>query len=126
MDPNKYIVLYQGNCRFCNWCKDFVLRQTPVSQFEFIPIESEAGIKLIKELQLMITGDHPNSIVVLNTGFEPKYKWRACLEVMRHLSTPLKILRVVLLVIPVGLGNRMYDWGGRNRDLLCWLVGSGN
>ncbi len=125
-DQEKIVVLYQGTCSFCNWCRELILRHSVPDKFEFIAIESEAGIRLIKEKQLMITVEHPNSIVVMNPTFAPKYKWQACMEIARQGDWQFQLLSTLLLVVPTWLGNRMYDWSGRNRALLCKLVNCSN
>lgn len=115
-------MLYQGTCRFCNRCREFILKRVPTGSFEFVAIESELGKNLIKDQHLAITVDHPDSIVVLNLGLTPKYKWQACLEIVRHLAWPIRFGRLIMLVIPNWLGNKIYDWSARHRDFLCKIV----
>ena len=117
-----FIVLYQGTCRFCNWCREFVLSRSAFGRFEFVAIESERGGTLIRELDLDVTQEHPASIVILGADFAPKYKWQASLEISKHLSWYMRLLRLVLLLVPNSLGNALYDWIGRHRGLMCQIV----
>ena len=123
---NTFIVLYQGTCRFCNWCREFVLKRSEFGKFEFVPIESERGGTLIRELNLDLTQEHPVSIAVVGNGFAPKYKWQASLAIARHLSWYMRLLRLALLLVPKSLGDAVYDWIGRHRGLMCKIVGCRN
>jgi len=121
-NQTQVIVLYQGTCRFCNWCREFVIKHASANKFEFVAIESERGGLLIKEKQLNITQEHPDSIAVIEEDLAPTYKWQACLEICRHSSWTLRLLRLPLLLIPNRLGEALYSWIGRHRGLLCKLV----
>lgn len=118
----KIVVLYQGECLFCNWCRCFLEKRDIRKVFKFVAIKSEEGIALIQEHTLHITIEHPDSIVVIVPEEEPKYKWQACLELLHQASWVLMLLRVLLLPIPLWLGNRIYDCIGRHRGLLCRIV----
>lgn len=122
MSPNKIIVLYQGDCRFCNWCKDLVLRFDTKKVFEFIPIKSIAGVNLIKTQQLIIEPNHPDSIAVLKAGADPKYKWQACITIASESSGFLKLFGWCLKWVPNWLGDWGYVWIGKHRGFMCRLV----
>jgi predicted DCC family thiol-disulfide oxidoreductase YuxK len=122
MDQAQLIVVYQGTCSFCNWCRLFVEERDFRKTCSFIALESDAGIKLIAEQGLVINQLRPESIVVLISGHEPYYEWIACLRIGEKLSSPWRQLAFAMHFIPTGIGNGIYRWASKHRGFLCSIV----
>lgn len=119
----KITTLYQGDCTFCNWCRDFVLKRDKDNTFQFIDIKSEEGSRIIEELRLNIHPDKPDSIALIGRENDILYKWSAGIFICSKLTLPMRVLGKILeKTIPKRLGDEIYDWVGRHRDLMCQLT----
>lgn len=118
-------VLYQGDCSFCNWSRRFVKRRDNKNQINFIAINSDVGNKLILKNNLSLDRNKPKTIVAIDHESRIFTKWRAVMEILRHLNKSMRLLRLILLVIPNTWGDKIYYWSSRNRGLLCRLVRCG-
>lgn len=118
----KIIVLFQGNCPFCNWCRVFAEKRDRTKQLLFVEIESETGNELIRAHRLSIDPQHPQTIVVISPDGGTTHKWQASFQIGKQLHSPWRQLAHVMSYLPHSLGDKMYDWVGAHRAMLCQLV----
>ncbi|HRP88962.1 MAG TPA: DCC1-like thiol-disulfide oxidoreductase family protein [Edaphocola sp.] len=102
------LVLYDGDCGFCNRSVLFILKRDQKDYFRFVALQSPLGIA-IKE-QYNIQSD---SIVLIEkeTAYEQS---EAVLKIGKHLRF-LKTISALALYLPRGLSNKVYDIIARNR-----------
>ncbi len=119
----KVIVVYQGTCGFCNWCRRFVEKRAMLdTDFVFLALEEEEGKRSLELHGAQIDFSKPDSIVVLKQGTKPLYKWDASLLIGSRLSFPWRQLAVVMKVVPSTWGDGLYNFVAAHRSLLCQFV----
>src|SRR5271165_4509855 len=95
-DRATVLVLFDGDCAFCNNAVNFIRRHSAPRQFEFEPSGSERGQAILKQNGLPA---EPKSIVLL-TGGRAFLRSSATLRIARGLRWPWPIFSVFLLVPP--------------------------
>ncbi len=96
------MILFDGVCNLCEGVVNFVIRRDPRAHFRFAPLQSEAGLRLLREHGLA-TGDRDTWVLI--DGAEHYQNSDAGLRVARELAGPWRAL-VVLYAIP----RRLRDW----------------
>ena len=101
------VILFDGECNFCNGAVQFIIRRDPQGVFKFASLQSEAGRALLP------AGFDADSIVVVEGGKVLVYS-DAALRVAAGLSWPWSMGRFGR-VIPRGVRDGLYRWFARNR-----------
>lgn len=104
------IILFDGECHFCDRSVQFILKRDRHGYFKFASLQSELGQKLLKKHQIPTDTDS----FVLVTSKQAYVKSTAALKVVRHLTGLWKILYIFILV-PRPLRNFVYDVIAKNR-----------
>lgn len=104
------IILFDGDCSFCNQSVQFILKRDPEKVFQFASLQSELGQCLLKQHNIPSTMD---SLVYVE-GARCFVKSTAALRICRHLRHVWKVF-VVFLVIPSQLRDVVYDVVAKNR-----------
>lgn len=109
----KYILLYDGDCRFCNRWVQWVVDRDRDNLFRFAAIESEFSKDLHNHLNINIDADSIAIVSIeslkdekLNTLFLYKSKAVSCLFLNLK---PSSLLYKVLKVTPRFLADFVYD-----------------
>lgn len=110
-EPRRAVVLFDGVCNFCNASVNFIARRDPVGQFQFAPLESDVGRKLLAETGL--AGQDIDSVVLVD-GERAFVKSTAALRIARQLRGAWPLM-AVFLVVPRFLRDAVYDFIARNR-----------
>ena len=105
------ILLFDGDCSMCSASVQAVLKIDRRAQFRFLPIQSERGGQVYRELGLDPTV--PDTAVLI-TGGRAYTKSDCILRAAIMLGLPWSILAVGLLV-PGRLRDAIYDVIARNR-----------
>lgn len=104
------IVLFDGECNFCNQSVQFIMKRDQLKQFKFASLQSDAGKRLLETYNIPKTMD---SVVFIDE--EQAYvKSAAALNIALHLNAFWKLL-YVLIIVPAPLRNRVYDFVAKNR-----------
>ena len=106
------VVVFDGECRFCNGWIDFLLRFDKKDTFRFSARQSEAGAGFA--LQSGIPAGGAGSIIVVE-GERIRLRSDAVLRMLSLLGFPFSLL-VVFRLIPAGLRDAVYDLIARNRQ----------
>lgn len=109
------IVIFDGECVFCNRWVDFLLRFDRRDVFRFSARQSPAGASLLQRIGLPETG--VGSIVLVDRG-AVQLRSGAVLRMMTLLGFPFSLAAVFRLV-PTVLRDPVYEWLARNR--LKWF-----
>ena len=105
------IILFDGVCKFCNSSVNLIIRHDKRDRFKFAPLQSAAGIALLKRFDL--DTEKMDSFVLIDE--ENVYmKSTAVLRVLRSLGFPYNLLYAGI-VLPAGLRDQLYNWFAKNR-----------
>ncbi|WP_139892425.1 MULTISPECIES: thiol-disulfide oxidoreductase DCC family protein [unclassified Bacillus (in: firmicutes)] len=106
------IVLFDGECNFCDKSVQFIIKRDPKGIFVFASLQSEAGQQLLKEYHVP---EGIDSLILLEPDNHKYYmKSSAALRICKHLSGLWSMLYVFKLV-PRTIRDRVYDLIARNR-----------
>jgi len=109
------VVVFDGECAFCNRWVDFLLRFDRNDVFRFAARQTESGALLLRQTGLPEAG--VGSIVLVENG-GVQVRSAAVLRMLGLLGFPFS-LAVIFRLIPPGPRDLMYDWFARNR--LKWF-----
>jgi predicted DCC family thiol-disulfide oxidoreductase YuxK len=104
------IVLFDGECHFCDWGVQFIIKRDPKELFHFASLQSAVGQELLERYRVPLDID---SIVLIEQG-TVYVKSNAVLRICRHLRGAWKLLYIFKL-IPISIRNSVYDWIAKNR-----------
>lgn len=108
---DKYIIVFDGVCNFCNFWVNFVIDRDPADKFRFASLQSDIGAELAREAG--IDASDPDSFILRYKG---KYYTRssAGLMVAKELGFPMKLL-YPFIYLPEGLRDMAYNLIAKNR-----------
>lgn len=112
MNTAKKIILFDGVCNLCNGAIQFIIKRDHKNIFQFSPLQSEIGKKLISERNIDVAVI--DSIILIEPNVAYFTKSTAALEIGKHLRG-LQTLSFILLWLPESLRNIVYDFIARNR-----------
>lgn len=105
------IILFDGVCKFCNGSVNVIIRHDKHDRFKFAPLQSAAGIALLKRFDL--DTEKMDSFVLIDEG-NVYMKSTAVLRVLRFLGFPYNLLYAGIIV-PAALRDQLYNWFAKNR-----------
>ena len=97
------IVLFDGECNFCNGSVRFILERDPGGRFQFAPLQSDTGRRLRAEHGV---AENVDSIVLIEDGQVSTYS-TAALRIARGLRGPASWL-YALIAVPRFLRDPAY------------------
>ena len=106
----KRIVLFDGDCNFCDTNVQFIIKRDPAAHFLFTSLQSEAGQKLVGQHSIPSDVD---SLVLIENG-KAFTKSSAALRIAKKLDGLWHLL-FLLILIPRPIRNGVYDFVARNR-----------
>ncbi|MFB1052095.1 thiol-disulfide oxidoreductase DCC family protein [Paraliobacillus sp. JSM ZJ581] len=104
------IILFDGECNFCNKSIQFIIKRESHDYFKFASLQGEVGQNLLKKNQLPLDVD---SFVLIKDD-RVFLKSDAALRICRHLKGLWKLL-TILLIIPRPIRNTVYSIVANNR-----------
>lgn len=107
---NKHIILFDGDCNFCNFWVNFVIENDKNDSFRFASLQSKKGKELIEQTQLKSDLD---SVVLISNNIA-RTKSSAALHIAKHLKGWFQIA-FVLIVVPKFIRDIFYDLIAKNR-----------
>lgn len=116
IDTTKYYVFYDGDCGFCNFWVQWILKNDHKDQFMFASLQSEFGQKFLKERDLE------------NNVFSTLYLWKPQSFYVTKSEAALRIAKVLggkyaligyLNFFPTSINNLFYDKVAANRQKLA-------
>jgi|SRR5690625_326050 len=104
------IILFDGDCSFCNQSVQFIIKRDPSAHFHFASLQSKSGQTLINQHNIPQNID---SLLLINNG-----KWfsksSAVLHICKNLNGFWKLL-YPLLLIPKPIRDICYHIIAKNR-----------
>ncbi|MEW6361903.1 MAG: DCC1-like thiol-disulfide oxidoreductase family protein [Acidobacteriota bacterium] len=120
------IILFDGECNFCNFWVNFIIRHDKTEQFHFAGIKSEIGSDLLSQHANggIDISNLPDSVILLENG-QIYTESKAALKILRRLSNfwPLYYLFSLIpgfILDPVYrfIAAHRYRLFGRNNECL--------
>ncbi|MHA6259151.1 thiol-disulfide oxidoreductase DCC family protein [Sporosarcina sp. CAU 1771] len=106
----KRIILFDGECNFCDSSVQFIIKRDPAAHFLFTSLQSEVGQKLVKEQN--IPSDVDSLVLIENNKVYTRST--AALRIAKKLDGLWHLLYLFILVPPV-IRNGFYDRFAKNR-----------
>ncbi|MBK8622050.1 MAG: DUF393 domain-containing protein [Saprospiraceae bacterium] len=108
------VILFDGDCTFCNFWVQYVLKRDKKREFYFSPLQSDGAKSLISSLDKRL--QETDSIIVL---FKKKVfdKSDAVFVILKALNHPA---RYIWYISPKFLRNVVYDLIAKYRHRLFW------
>jgi predicted DCC family thiol-disulfide oxidoreductase YuxK len=106
------VVVFDGECLFCDRWVNFLLRFDRRDVFRFAARQTESGALFSRQAGLPETG--AGSIVLVEQGVV-RLRSAAVLRMLGLLGLPFS-LAAIFQLIPGALRDVMYDWIARNRS----------
>jgi predicted DCC family thiol-disulfide oxidoreductase YuxK len=108
---NKSIVVFDGVCNFCNGSVNFIIARDPAHHFIFASVQSETGIKVLREFGF--DERSVDTFVLIKAG-RCFVRTDAALEIAKGLSAPWPIFHA-LKIIPRPIRDCFYRLLADNR-----------
>lgn len=104
------IILFDGECHFCDQSVQFIIKRDPHASFKFASLQSHIGQKIRYDY---IIPQHIDSIILIE---DDQYfvKSTAALRICKRLKGAWKI-GFFFLVIPTPVRDLVYDYVAKNR-----------
>ena len=103
------IVLYDGDCNFCNNWVYFIKRKLKKNKISFIPFNSFKGIEIVEKLEIK----NQNSVVYIENEII-FFKSKAVFKICKQLELPYSLI-YVFKILPDFLLNYGYDFIAKRR-----------
>lgn len=113
------IILFDGDCHFCNRSVQFIIKRDPFAHFVFASLQSDIGNKMLKKHHV------PNDIdtIVLIDQGQAYVQSSAALRICKNLRGLWKLLYIGLIVPPPIrnfvyhiIANNRYKWFGTAKN----------
>lgn len=104
------IILFDGNCNFCNQNILFIIKRDKHNHFKFCSLQNETASTLLNKYNIPLD---ENSLVLIE-DVNAYTKSTAALRISRHLTFPWKLL-YCLTIIPKPLRDFIYTIVANNR-----------
>lgn len=107
----KFVLLFDGICNFCNGTVNFIIKRDHKDKFCFASLQSNVGQELLKTFNLP-TNDFDTFVLV--EGKKYYIKSTAALKVLKKLGGVWSFL-YILIIIPRPLRDIVYNLIAKNR-----------
>jgi predicted DCC family thiol-disulfide oxidoreductase YuxK len=116
MDDDRHaVVIFDGDCVFCNRWVNFLLRFDRCDVFRFAARQTESGAAFLRQAGLPQSGVGSIILAERSTILQ---RSAAVLRILELLGLPFS-LATVLRIIPTAPRDHVYEWFARNR--LKWF-----
>lgn len=106
----KRIVLFDGDCNFCDASVQFIIKRDPYAHFYFTSLQSERGRQLKKQYGIAKEED---SVVLIENG-KAYTQSSAALRIAKKLDGLWHLL-FLLVLVPKPIRDRFYKYIAQNR-----------
>ncbi len=103
-------LLYDGECKFCNFWVALIQRQKAQQKFRYFALQSKEGVELLRQYKV---DESIDSVVVVHKG-NLYVKSSAALKVAKILGGRWNFF-LIFWLIPRPIRNWLYDLIARNR-----------
>ena len=110
MKQSNPILLFDGDCKICNFWVQFIQKRKPKNKFEFLPLQSDKGKALLIELKIDSTIDS----IVFMWNSKAYIKSNAAFQIIKQFGFWWKVL-LVFWFVPKSIRDWGYDVIAKNR-----------
>lgn len=112
---DKHIIFYDGDCGFCNFWVQWILKRDYKDQFVFSALQSELGQQFLSERHLA------------TKDFDSIYLWRPESYYLKKSDAAIKIgqllasiysISVIAKILPLSIRDNIYDMIAKRRKSL--------
>jgi predicted DCC family thiol-disulfide oxidoreductase YuxK len=114
-DMNAPVILYDGNCGFCDRTVKFVLRRDPHGPLRFAALQSEFGQALVARHPALAGVDSVVWAERVNGAEQVRIRTDAALRLGTYLGGPWRVLAMLGRIVPRALRDAAYDAFARRR-----------
>lgn len=114
-DPSKYYVFYDGDCGFCNYWIQWILKNDRRDQFLFSPLQSGFGQHFLRDRNL--PQQQLNTLYLWKPNSFYYVKSEAVLEIAKLLGGKYQLMTAFKL-FPKFFSDWVYDRIAKNRSKL--------
>jgi predicted DCC family thiol-disulfide oxidoreductase YuxK len=115
LPKGKEIILFDGDCNFCNWAVNYVIKHDKKDIFRFCSINSPTGKNIIDYLK--IDTSKTDSVIVYTPNIAYYVKTNAVFIIAERLSG-IHLLLLIFKLFPDAVNNFIYDFIAKRRRLL--------
>ncbi len=108
----KHIIIYDGECNYCDAIVQFLIRVDKNNDFKFAHISSQAGSLLLNKFG--IDSNLHDSFIYVKDHEYYMYSDGAG-QVLLQLGGAYALMGKILLAIPLNIRDAIYKWVARNR-----------
>jgi predicted DCC family thiol-disulfide oxidoreductase YuxK len=119
-NPEKSIILFDGDCNFCNASVSFIIRHNRKKSFHFFPLQSTHGRDLLRKFK--VNENYIDSLVLIE-GQRIFFKSSAALRIAGKLNGALRLL-YLFLIVPRFVRDKVYTWIANRRS--SWFKNQNN
>jgi len=109
------VLFYDGGCGLCHLAVRLTLAADRRGRFRFAPLEGETFLALVAVDERR---NLPDSLVLRTSAGAVLTRWKAVVEVLRGLGGPWPALAILGRLVPLRLGDALYDAVARVRHRL--------
>lgn len=106
--------MFDGVCALCNGAVSFLHKRLKNKNYEFIPSESDKGIKILEEYSIQQISQDSMVVIIKNQTF---IKSDAVLKIVKDMKAHWKIF-LIFKIVPKPIRDFIYTWISRNRHKL--------
>lgn len=111
---NKHdIILFDGDCNFCNYWVKYVIERDKKDLFRFTSLQSETGKELLKKYDLK---DDLETVVLIKNN-KAKTKSSAALHIFKGLGSIYQLV-IVFIIVPKFIRDSVYSLVAKYRKRL--------
>ncbi|MBK6698928.1 MAG: DUF393 domain-containing protein [Saprospiraceae bacterium] len=111
-DDFKHIILYDGECNYCDAIVQFLIRVDKNNDFKFAHITSQTGSKIL--IKFGIDSNLHDSFIYVKDQKYYMYSDGAG-QVLLQLGGTYAVMGKILLAMPLTIRDATYKWVARNR-----------
>ena len=109
-----YIIFFDGVCNLCNGFVNFVIDIDKKGKFRFASLQSPEASEYLSGFPDIVTGDNPDSVVLLTPEGRVFTESEAVLNAAGVLGGGWSLLKV-FKILPRSFRDSIYRWVARNR-----------
>jgi len=111
MNDNRYIIIFDGVCKFCNKSVNFIIKRDPEGLFEFTPMHTNLAKELMKKYNISNVGIDTFLLIKNNQCYVFS---NAALEIAKDLKGFWYLFNI-FKVLPAFIRDFFYKLFARNR-----------
>ena len=112
----KSIVLFDGDCNFCNSSVNFILKRDTKDRFRFASLQSKKGAEILKAYDYPINHKQLSTIVLIQNR-QLFTKSTAVLQITKQLNGIYPLL-YLFIIVPKQIRDYVYEFIAQRRHLL--------